>query len=323
MKNNASPTLLSKVSSNVEERLFGKSWSPTEEELTLGYSHVKRLVEGDAFSLPNISLYAQRVIAHLCVLAPSVRERVGNVFDFDGFWPRATVLFEQRVDVISYEVLLSNIDNLVSMDIDLDIIEIASDIILAVSTVARRSDTNARNRRVIKQVVTTYSNTKPDGLVKKRQQYLASKFSSFRKYSESEFDIGNSRWVNAFFDTYVEAGVVRNIQIFCAFDQYVSVLNKVPSCQSHEALDDGKAYIVIRFDQVIIVYSANGEKGYIFNAAKHSYPAHDLIAKLPMMKPNMGISLSRAGIWQYPVSYLLKKVTGFTPKRSEYMVNNG
>lgn len=61
---------LSNASRQIGSKLISQTWSPTDDELRIGFKHTERLALQKKLNTKNVSLYGQRVMAHLCVLEP-------------------------------------------------------------------------------------------------------------------------------------------------------------------------------------------------------------------------------------------------------------
>ncbi|WP_394151538.1 hypothetical protein [Vibrio maritimus] len=320
MQNYTSAKRLSIVSNTVTRRLFDTPWKSNEEELLSGYKYVNGLLSSNSMTTNSVTLYAQRVIAQLCVLDKSKRNRVGNVFELEGFWPQARELFEARLDPVCNELMLTKIDSLSEGEIHRDVSGVLQDILALCNKTKSIDGLFSRYVNSIESKLSIGESQILKNVIDKRTENLQRDFHAYRSFSELLHPKSNITWVNAFFSTYISAGVVSSVQVFAGEKLRLKISASLPSCIITPKINDDNIYVVLQLKRAVVVYSADGRFGYLLNAARLPQSGKSIVDGLDKLKSNLGFGMSKAGMWQYRVSYVLKKQTGFVPKRSDYMV---
>lgn len=96
--------------------------------------------------------------------------------------------------------------------------------------------------------------------------------------------------------------------------------NALPICEFTSKITDDSVYLIVSFKAAVGVYSANGRLGYLISASKLPQDRRPIVEIFGKFKNNLGFSMSKTGMWQYRVSFALKKLIGNVPKRADYML---
>ncbi|GAM73613.1 hypothetical protein JCM19241_3068 [Vibrio ishigakensis] len=311
---------LSNASRQIGSKLISQTWSPTDDELRIGFKHTERLALQKKLNTKNVSLYGQRVMAHLCVLEPSKRAAMGNVLEVEGFWPQAHTVFKSRNDVISCDVLLTNVDNLSQSKLSTKLPELASDIFnlsLDVKLGTNRAKSFALNHReTLDQDIDSFVGD----LEAKQLTWIEEKFETFSGLAEEFVDSPNFHWVNHFFRAYVKQGLVSNIDVYCSSETFLKLRQYMPQNEVLPEISDNDVYLVMQVGNAVVAYSTQAEECFIAELGSKVASVEEVVSQLPKLKYNLGIHLSKTGLWQYRASYMLKNATKFAPKRADYMV---
>ncbi|MEZ8990195.1 hypothetical protein AB4342_12515 [Vibrio breoganii] len=311
---------LANTAKQLNTQLTYNSWQPTDEELTLGFKHAERLVLQKKLNIENVSLYGQRVMAHLCVLNRSKQIRMGNVLEIEGFWPQAKSMFASRSDVISCDVLLSNIGNVVESKLTMELSDLASDIFELCLNV----DTKSHRAR---QFLSNHQHSLGIGLgefvgslVPQRKAWINGRFELFCGLEAAFSDVSSLSWMNQFFRVYFEQGLVTTIETYCSPNTHVKFCRQLPDSNVLKDIPDGDIYLVLQLGSAVIAYSTQADECFISEPGTKVATFNKVVSQLPVLKYNLGIHLSKTGLWQYRASYMLKNATKFAPKRADYMV---
>ncbi|GEA51426.1 hypothetical protein VIN01S_22300 [Vibrio inusitatus NBRC 102082] len=300
--------------------LTNNTWTPTDEELRLGYKHTERLVSLKKLNTENVSLYGQRVMAHLCVLNRNKRVRMGNVLEIEGFWPQAKSMFASRSDVISCDVLLSNIGNVVDSKLTSGLSDLTSDIFELSSNI----DTESYRAR---HFVSNHKSSLEIGvgdfvgsLLSQRKEWLNKRFELFCGLEPAFSDVPSLSWMNQFFRVYLEQGLATNIEIYCSPNTHAKFCRQLPDSNVLTDIPDGDIYLLLQLGDAVVAYSTQADECFIAELGTKVATFNEVVSQLPGLKYNLGIHLSKTGLWQYRASYMLKNATKFAPKRADYMV---
>ncbi|WP_119008969.1 hypothetical protein [Vibrio superstes] len=299
---------------------MNQSWAPTDDELRIGFKHTERLAQQKQLNTKNVSLYGQRVMAHLCVLEPSKRAAMGNVLEVEDFWPQAHSVFKSRNDVISCDVLLTNIDNLAQSKLSTKLPELASDIFnlsLNVKLGSSRAKRFASNHQgTLDKGVSSFVG----GIEAQQLEWIDEKFELFSSLTTEFVDSPNFHWVNHFFRVYVKQGFVSNIDVYCSAETLSELRRYIPQSTALREISGKDIYVVMQIGNAVVAYSTQAEECFIAELGTKVATFNEVVYQLPVLKYNLGIHLSKTGLWQYRASYMLKNATKFAPKRADYMV---
>lgn len=245
---------------------------------------------------------------------------MGNVLEVEGFWPQAHTVFKSRNDVISCDVLLTNVDNLSQSKLSTKLPELASDIFnlsLDVKLGTNRAKSFALNHReTLDQDIDSFVGD----LEAKQLTWIEEKFETFSGLAEEFVDSPNFHWVNHFFRAYVKQGLVSNIDVYCSSETFLKLRQYMPQNEVLPEISDNDVYLVMQVGNAVVAYSTQAEECFIAELGSKVASVEEVVSQLPKLKYNLGIHLSKTGLWQYRASYMLKNATKFAPKRADYMV---
>ncbi|MEZ9835351.1 hypothetical protein AB4341_17670 [Vibrio breoganii] len=311
---------LAKVSNDSFKKLFSTIKKPSNEELKIGYQHTRRLVNQGNLNTSTVSLYGQHILAHLCVLSPDTRRFTGNVLEVEGFWPQAKTMFVDRNDTITCQILLSDIEQLAKANLSDNLADITSDILQLTQEIDK---TKLRGKRFYNEHVAEFSGNYNEWLSDleiTRNSWLSDKFEKFQEYSVSLPEHGNLIWVNKFFNSYVQRGLVWKLDFYTSKSHVNQVKDHVPDCKVHHGISDQTVYVVMQLSNAVVVYNTSADEGVISELGKLVDSHDQVVVDLPNLKYNLSFMLSKTGFWQYRASYMLKNGTKFSPRRIDYMV---
>ncbi|CAM4203366.1 hypothetical protein [Vibrio neonatus] len=311
---------LANASRHIHTQLINQSWAPTDDELRIGFKHTEHLTQQNKLNTKNVSLYGQRVMAHLCVLEPSKRAAMGNVLEVENFWPQAYTVFKSRNDVISCDVLLTNINNLTQSRLSTKLPELASDIFnlsLDVKLGSSRARRFASNHQgILDKDISSFVGA----LEAQHLAWIDEKFELFSNLTGEFVDSPNFHWVNHFFRVYVKQGLVSNIDIYCSSETWSELGRYIPQSIVLSEISNNDIYLIMQVGNAVVAYSTQAEACFIAELGTKVTSFNEVVSLLPELKFNLGIHLSKTGLWQYRASYMLKNATKFAPKRADYMV---